>query len=101
MPAAGHLHRRFGVPVRPKGALRAWSTSPSPSPANVLHAHHALNAEQPLRKDERRYTRRDPAQAGANTGSSRRKVPVSASISTRPPTGTMNCSRMWPIIAPR
>ena len=36
-----------------------------------------------------------------NTGSSRRNVPASASISTRPPTGTMNWRGMWPIIAPR
>ena len=32
---------------------------------------------------------------------SMRKLPASASSSTLPPTGTMNCSRMCPIIAPR
>src|SRR5690606_29926856 len=46
--------------------------------------------------------RRSPGMRQAwNTGSSSRKVPASASISTLPPTGTMNCWRMCPIIAPR
>ncbi len=67
------------------------SSLPRPNPPFPRHPRRACTAG-PARVDARQPW---------NTGDSRRKLPASASSSTSPPTGTMNCSRMWPIIAPR
>src|SRR5690606_24227519 len=68
-PAAGHVNR-----------AAAWIAAGWPAIGRPPRYGAAV---APPRADQSR-----------STGSSRRKVPASASISTCAPTGTMNCSRM-------
>src|SRR5690606_14501112 len=77
-----HGKVKFGI----RDSGRDLASPPLPVPAPTNHESPIPNHQSPIYE---------------NTGSSSRKVPASASISTWPPTGTMNCSRRWPICAPR